>query len=682
MIRMSNRAERAIQVARASKSRATGRGRAADIRPWHLGRRLALRANGTAMIALLAAGAAIMPANAQFTRFSSLTDFGDSYADTGFAPGGVLRIPPASFPCPNGPPQLPTCRFTGGTNFVDSLQSIYGLPLATNFAFGGALTDTTNTTSSPGFPEPGFVQELAILAASGRRFTDRDLIALSIGGNDSTLGLTNDSIAQLNARATTAAINAAAGVQQLVAAGARNIAWLSPGNAFYFPDPNGQPLTFDQHTAWSNTFYQQIQQLLAPMARSGVRIFLFDFGTLQARVAADPGLYGFASAGGCQKVLGENPCLASSSAVQNSFFYFNAVHPTSAAMALIARYMANQIDAPLTVVSQGSLATSIAAGFANSVLGRLDANRTFLGFGAGSAMAMAYAMPTKTMPTKALRPAAPESRWSIYGDVDYGSGSFERQFLAAGYDYGAIGGTLGVEYRVDPQLRLGGVFGYSASKVDLDVQNAHDRINSYQFAGYGSFTGTNLFADALVAYGRHDYALDRQGVIDVVQANTSADTFTAAGNAGYLIEIGRTRAGPIAGFNYTHAGIAAYTETGDSLLTMMVDRQALDNLTGDAGLQFRFPFLLGSGLYSPFINVTAEHDFFGSGRTVTTTQITAPLLPVLTTLPDNGRTYGRLAAGIAMTIVGNVSATVTAATTFARDGGNDAMGSSAIKVSF
>ena len=44
-------------------------------------------------------------------------------------------------------------------------------------------------------------------------------------------------------------------------------------------------------------------------------------------------------------------------------------------MAVIATYMANQIDAPTTVVPQGSIATSLASGFSTSVLGRLDAQR-------------------------------------------------------------------------------------------------------------------------------------------------------------------------------------------------------------------------------------------------------------------------------------------------------------------
>ncbi len=130
-------------------------------------------------------------------------------------------------------------------------------------------------------------------------------------------------------------------------------------------------------------------------------------------------------------------------------------------------------------------------------------------------------------------------------------------------------------------------------------------------------------------------------MIDIIHGNTSADTFTAAARAGYLFDAGPVRAGPIAGLNYTLASIQGYTETGDSLLTMIVNEQNVDSLTGNAGLQVRFPFELGGDLYSPFINVTAEHDFLGSGRVVTTTQETAPLLPVLPPFPARAALMAR-----------------------------------------
>jgi len=346
-----------------------------------------------------------------------------------------------------------------------------------------------------------------------------------------------------------------------VGAGARNIAWLSTGSSKWFPEPpGGVTFTNPQRDAWSNTYYQQTQQLLVPLANSGVRIFLFNFGILQERVFANPGLYGFTSATNCEAGPGTN---ATPNTVRINFadcFYDNSVHPTGPAMALIAAYMANQIDAPTTVVPQGSIATSLAKGFSTS------------------------------------------------------------------------------------------------------------------------FTGANLFSDALIAYGRHGYTLDRQGVIDIVHGSTSADTFTAAARAGYLFDAGPVRVGPIAGLNYTLADIQGYTETGDSLLTMMVNEQNVDSLTGNAGLQMRFPFELGGNLHSPFINVTAEHDLLGSGRVVTTTQVTAPLLPVLTPVPSESGTYGKIAAGVAARIGGNVSATFNAETTFAREGGNGLVVSGGIKM--
>jgi outer membrane lipase/esterase len=169
-------------------------------------------------------------------------------------------------------------------------------------------------------------------------------------------------------------------------------------------------------------------------------------------------------------------------------------------------------------------------------------------------------------------------------------------------------------------------------------------------------------------------------VIDTIKGSTKADTFTAAANGGYLWDVGRFRVGPIAGLAYTNAQIAGYTETGDVLLTNMVNRQTLESLTGSAGVQIRSPFLMAGGLYSPFVNVTAEHDFIGSARTLITTQVTTPLLPVLTPIDGRTGTYGRVAAGVAAATSDKVRANLTAVSTFARNDGNDYGVSGGVKV--
>src|SRR4249919_1826301 len=89
------------------------------------------------MLAIAALSSAVGQATAQ-TTFTRIQAFGDSYVDT----GNLFKI--ISFPNPPVfPPQFPTGRFSGGTNFVDTTSALLGIPQL-NFGIGGAKT-TGNT---------------------------------------------------------------------------------------------------------------------------------------------------------------------------------------------------------------------------------------------------------------------------------------------------------------------------------------------------------------------------------------------------------------------------------------------------------------------------------------------------------------------------------------------------------
>ena len=97
---------------------------------------------------LLTASALSFAAPAQAQRVDHIVAFGDSYADDGNA-FQLAGIDPATTVV------YTTGRFSGGTNYVDTLGNLLNVGID-NFAIGGAKTDNTNTSG----PLPGFTFEV------------------------------------------------------------------------------------------------------------------------------------------------------------------------------------------------------------------------------------------------------------------------------------------------------------------------------------------------------------------------------------------------------------------------------------------------------------------------------------------------------------------------------------------
>ena len=237
------------------------------------------RSFGLVCASILIAGAAALPvigeAKAQ-TTFGTIQAFGDSYADT----GNLFKI----LGVPN-PPQYPTGRFSGGTNFVDTTSSLLGIS-QNNFAIGGATTGTTNVVG-PGIP--GFTQEWQGFVASGKKIASSDLVEISIGGNDARAYYqSGGTLAGVPAAATVSAAQALAGINALVGAGARNIVFTT-GDVGQLPEATGNPAAAIG-TAFSQNYNAQMQAALAAIARGGVRVELVDISLIGSLIKARCGL--------------------------------------------------------------------------------------------------------------------------------------------------------------------------------------------------------------------------------------------------------------------------------------------------------------------------------------------------------------------------------------------------------
>jgi phospholipase/lecithinase/hemolysin len=221
-----------------------------------------------------------------------------------------------------------------------------------NFALGGAVTGPGRNNRPAGFDQ----QYRAFLAGGGPayyprvsgRFSTSDLVVVSIGGNDAraygkSFGLSPSpariasAIAAAPAAADRSAANAAAGLDALVGAGARNILFLG-GDVGRLPEVRGSAVA-PIGTAFSNSYNARLKASLAKLAARGVTVHYLDLDRLADRVEADPGAFGLISAGACPSA-----CLANPSLADKYLFYVDKLHLSSAGFAIVGREAVAQLQ--------------------------------------------------------------------------------------------------------------------------------------------------------------------------------------------------------------------------------------------------------------------------------------------------------------------------------------------------
>ena len=612
------------------------------------------RARAVLFVAALISGlAGLAPSVSAEEKFQRLFVFGDSYTDTALA--GLWRV----YPLP--------------------LQENLGIPQMVEFGVGGARA---SPIGPPAVVPPGWhlKQQVDAYLGTNDPIGTRDLVTLNIGGNDG-LGIVGNILTPANnafigypaismnvANAATFANQTAdyatAEIQRLIGAGARNFVLGE------FSGLSGLPVVPAAvgpiADAYGLAYFNAMQARLAPLGQAGIRFFMLDLFRLGNAVNADPAKYGFV---GFNCPGGPPVCGGSINSPKQTQYYLgpDGLHLTSGGFALVADYMASIVMAPDTIAVQPGIVTSTASNFTSSVLGRLDAIREQGGISGFDTSSGDGPMGLGRGSERGSGQIGASSRLTAFTLGTFAGGNNSGSSGLVGFDHEATSGTVGLEYRVNANLRVGLAGNFTSTGANLDNHASID-LDALQAAAYLSYTARHWFGDALVAIGHHDLDLARPGVIDTVRGNTDALSFAAAAKGGYLFDFGRLRAGPIAGLTYVHSRVDGYTETGDPLLTFAVGAQTLETITGNVGIQFRAPFLAGRSMVSPFLNVTLEHQFGDNTRTLSASLTQAPIVPILTPVSNfDARTYGRVEGGVVFEIGPNVSATINASSTFARD---------------
>ena len=604
----------------------------------------------------LAAGFVAAAAPAQAQRIERIVAFGDSYADDGnlFELLGIPR--PAVYP--NG-------RFSNGTNFIDTLSQILSVPVD-NFAIGGAFTGNGNI-NGPGIP--GFVTEYQSFLAGGGpaafprvsgSFGPQDLVAISIGGNDArayerSLGLAPSSaqiaglIAGVPAQAQARVTETTTGLNALYAAGARNFTFLV-GDVGRLPEVRGLPVAA-VGTAYANAYNAGIQNSLSTIAAQGAIVNYLDLSLIGNVVEGNLAAFGLQSAGACPiACVTTNPEL-----LDRYLFYVDQVHLTSAGFAIVGRYAARQLEAPLHLEAQADTALTVATSFGDLLDQRLDLGSADEGEG-------------------------PPLR--LFATGSYAQSNRDASQTSLGHRSEGFTGAIGVEYD-GGQWLAGAIVGTSRGETELNGATGRIESDALHLGAYASWSNGNAFIEAYGGLGRVDLDIRRDAVIDEIEAAPQADTMVAGARLGYLFDLGQLKVGPFVGIDFARAQIESYTEAGDPVLTLNVSDQEDDQMVGSLGIELNGDFDVGGNKVAPFLTLAAQKELDDNPRTIRYALTAAPTIVNSWTVGgDSEEAYGRIGAGVNFELTRNFTLQVAGGTTVGQEQGDESSASVALRLGF
>jgi outer membrane lipase/esterase len=601
-------------------------------------RRSLLRAFACASVLPLAASA--VPAEAQ--QIDRIIVFGDSYADI----GNALRLAGIN---PISTQVYTTGRFSGGSNYVDTLSTILDVPQF-NFAIGGARTNNGNQSAGL----PGLTFEVQQFVTGGGAFgfptvdttlTQHDLVAVSIGGNDARFyQQSGGTIAGAPAAAATAVTSAQQNLDLVMTHGTPTISFLA-GDTGRLPEIAGNPAGAAVRTAFSTSFNTGIQNVLAGYADRGSVVHYLDLSKVLDQVAANPAAYGITNGLVCP-IFPNTTCVTNSSGY---LFYGDALHLTSQGFDIVGHYVAVQLAGPLTLQAPSNLGLDTARQWGRTLSSRSDL------YG---------------------RSAGPEGL-RLYAVGDGFSRDQARSDQTSAFEVRGYGATIGAEYGLP-----GGVVGiagnYSRPRIRFGNDSARDSGRSWQIGAYGNLNAGGLFGQAYLGYGRDRNHISRAGVVEGMDASPHGNHTTAGAKAGYLMSFAGLGIGPVVALDYARAKVDGYTESGDPALTLNVGSQSLKSLTGQAGLEARGNL---SGL-RPFADLTVEHEFEGNGGFISFSQTSAPIIVNHWSTSRDKETYGRLSGGAAADLWTGFSVDAAFSRTIGRNGGQEMGAQVGVKASF
>lgn len=178
---------------------------------------------------------------------------------------------------------------------------------------------------------------------------------------------------------------------------------------------------------------------------------------------------------------------------------------------------------------------------------------------------------------------------------------------ARGYDVTTGGFTVGLDYKITPNLAVGVSAGYAGTGADLN-NGGRVFVNGGKLGVYGTYFTGGFYVDAAVNGGYNSYDTKRSALQGTARGDTDGGELNVLLGTGYDWQVGALSIGPTATFQYTYVGIDSYTENG-SLAPLNIASQGAESIRTALGFKASYDWRVGGAIIKPEVRAAWQHEF-------------------------------------------------------------------------
>jgi hypothetical protein len=200
------------------------------------------------------------------------------------------------------------------------------------------------------------------------------------------------------------------------------------------------------------------------------------------------------------------------------------------------------------------------------------------------------------------------SRWGMFGSVHVDNAEHDQTEFESEYEMTGMGATVGVDYRLSPNLFVGGAVDWSTYEVDYASNGGTVDADVYNVTGFLTWYIDQFSLDVQMGYGSGDFDTERNitfPTASVASGSTSSDQYNLSVQADWTYAMNALTLRPYLRVDYMTTEIDGYEESSGGPWAMQVGSQDVDQVTSSLGLDTTYSMGFNWGVFVPGLKIAA-----------------------------------------------------------------------------